>query len=156
MWSKKKYIFILTWRGRALPLLGNSFKLRTERQKTAYQNDLEIPSVGFFSQLYKTANHLYEVSPIVTEKEKPKLDESSGGNSLPWRAGNEVDSIFCPPVSSLAQNGSRAALIPSRPELYKSKINWQTIWNIFLGSSLSTPTAIAPRRHNLAHQMNQR
>lgn len=65
-----------------LALLENNFKLKTDLQKTAYQNDLEISSLDFFPHLYKTANHLSEVGPIIIAKEKPKYDKSSGGNSL--------------------------------------------------------------------------
>lgn len=61
----KKCTFVLTWHGRTFALLGNSFKLKTDLQKTAYQNDLEISSVDFF---YKTADHLSQVSPTVSAK----------------------------------------------------------------------------------------
>lgn len=63
-------------------MLANSFKPKTDPQKTAYENDLEIASLDFLPQLYKTANHLSEVSSIIIAKEKPKHDKSSGGNSL--------------------------------------------------------------------------
>lgn len=159
MSSNKKYISYQLAHAKALALLGNSFKLKTDLQKTAYPDDLKIASAShFFPQLFKTAKHLSEVSPIITAKEKLKHNKSSGGLPRLRRVENEVDSFFFFffPVSSLAQNGSSAASISSRPGLCKSRSTdkWYRA-GFWVAVSLSAPGAIK-HRHNLAHPMNQR
>lgn len=107
MSSNKKYISYQLAHAKALALLGNSFKLKTDLQKTAYPDALKIASAShFFPQLYKTATHLSEVSPIITAKEKLKHNKSSGGLPRLRRVENEVDSFFFPFFPS-QQSGTR-------------------------------------------------